>query len=62
MSYRYRVVRDMSLVLLEDEVTEYLNDGWSTAGGISFDGDNYIQAVQVKWEPIFEDDDEEDDW
>ena len=26
----------MSLALLEDEVTEYLNDGWSTAGGISF--------------------------
>ena len=41
----YKVVQAESIARLTKLVEDLLHQGWVLAGGITFDGQNYIQAM-----------------
>lgn len=41
----YKVVAEESIARLTKVVTDLLHQGWILAGGIAFDGHNYLQAM-----------------
>jgi hypothetical protein len=41
----YKVVQAETIVRLTKLVEDLLHQGWILAGGITFDGQNYIQAM-----------------
>ena len=45
----YRVAKEPTIGLLESSVKFFfLSEGWELQGGVSFDGDKYMQAVIKK--------------
>lgn len=41
----YKVVQADNIPLLTRLVEDHLHQGWILAGGITFDGQNYLQAM-----------------
>lgn len=41
----YKVLKRMSLEQLEMVVVKFMKDGYRPQGGVSFDGQSYIQAM-----------------
>ncbi len=41
----YKIVQASSIQLLTRLVEDALHQGWIVAGGIAFDGQNYLQAM-----------------
>jgi hypothetical protein len=41
----YKVVVDDNIMRLTQKVSDFLHEGWILAGGIAFDGQNYLQAM-----------------
>jgi hypothetical protein len=41
----YKVVQSDSIARLTKLVEDLLHQGWILAGGITFDGENYLQAM-----------------
>ena len=46
----YRVIHTTSVSILEMEVKQYLNDGWTLAGGLNLNNGEYSQAITKEWE------------
>jgi hypothetical protein len=41
----YKVVAEETIARLTQVVTDLLHQGWIVAGGITFDGQKYLQAM-----------------
>jgi long-subunit fatty acid transport protein len=45
---KYTIVRSGNLRDLINKINEELKNGWTHAGGVTFDGNDYLQALIYK--------------
>jgi hypothetical protein len=50
--YAYEVIEATTLDVVSERVTDRLQMGWKTAGGVMYTGRGYLQAVTNDWEMI----------